>query len=835
MIKKLYSTNFILGALFFVIFINKGLAQTICPPDDENNLVTNGDFESGKTADFSLHPDFSYNASTVMPGGWSVGSNPSLFNSAFANIADHTGGSGQNMLVIDVPDLAVDKDVYSTDVTVSAGLTYYFSAWFANINKNTSCANCQGIYFENAPHLEFYINGVQIGSTLKVDSASHNWNQFSINWKSTVSGKIKIQIKNVKPGSGGNDLALDDISFKNSCAGIANLSSIGKASTLPDIIYACNEAFPLSLNSQLDASKYTFQWKTSSGAALSGSNTGSTYSFNTAPPAGKYYLCYDSTADGVLCPRTDSLIVKNELKVDISPNQELCDPINYNINSLITASGVTFNWERNGSPLGTNTASHQAISDGTYKLTVSKTGCPTASGSMTITKVVPTLNGTGTYCSTSNPKIATFKVSGASRINNAINIEWYKVATGGTKLTSTIQNDTTILVKAPDYVSIPGVCNYGIYAEDKNSFKTSVSQGTMGNLSVTNAPTYTMITVKGVPSLALNSIDFIQKNNNNGGLVTYTIKVYASQISSPCGKNNIPTPGALIPAATGSITVTQTTIATPRTINLNFSLPGSATGINYWIEISGGEIGYSGDSKPYGTSINNSPGANILSLGDTDDNGCFNGKKGVIQAISATAGKTNSCGRVFICATTEVCTQPVEFLNIEAKKGISGTIIYWATAWELNNKHFIVQKSLDGMIFSNLGLIEGNGSTTNINKYSFIDDSKSIETAYYRIIQVDHNGSSSESKTVAFKGDPENTLVIFPVPVKQGDAINFKLLDPSSKSLTIKDMTGKTLLMQEIKISNTIFSINANFHPGIYLVEIENEEGLKNIGRIIIE
>lgn len=830
--KNVYSISLSLLLSCIYIFYNNAYSQ-ICPPDAGTELIVNGDFEAGNTG---FGSDYTYSSPTVGPGNYTVGTSPNTSNSYFANIQDHTPGAGKNnMLIIDV-DGTVGKNAYNTTVNVLPNTTYFFSAWFSNINTNTSCATCGGIYFENSPMIRFSINNAVVGDIVRVDSSSHAWNQFFVTWNSgAVSGNITIRIENIRTGSGGNDLALDDISFSTSCKYIQNLASLGKTSILPDTIYACNEALPIVLNPQLGASKYTFQWKNSSGTLLAAPNTGPTYSFTSAPAEGKYYLCYDSIADNIGCPRTDSIIVLNELKVNIAPDQLLCDPINYTINSHINAPGITFNWERNNTPLSTNTAAHQAIADGTYKLSVTKPGCPPASGSMKITKIIPTMAGTGVYCSTSTPKEATFSVTGANKIGGSINVEWYNVATGGSKLTTTIKDDSTINVKSPNYVTIPGVCEYGLYAEDKNSFNTTASQGAMGTISASNNTFRTMIVVKG-NNLALNSLDFYQMNYSTGGTATYVVNIYSNKIASSCGKVNANTADVIAYPNVGSITLPKTTTATLRTIPLNVSLPGSTAGEVYWIEITGAEFGVSGNAKPYGTVNNNSPGQNVLSIGDVADGACYPEKKGNIANINATSGKTNSCGRVFVCATTESCTLPVEFLSIEAKSNASGTIITWATTWELNNKLFIVQKSLDGKTFYNIGQVEGSGNTNTINRYSFTDAAKDNTSSYYRIIQVDFNGASETSKIVSSNVyNSDNQVLVFPVPSKKGEPITFNFSEKSAKTLRISDLYGKVLFLEQIDPEEENYSLNFNLLSGIYIAEIENEFNLKVLKKLIIE
>jgi|GEM_PF-6073298 len=97
-------------------------------------------------------------------------------------------------------------------------------------------------------------------------------------------------------------------------------------------------------------------------------------------------------------------------------------------------------------------------------------------------------------------------------------------------------------------------------------------------------------------------------------------------------------------------------------------------------------------------------------------------------------------------------TLPVTLTSIKAS-GIVNTIkVEWVTTAEINNKGFEVERSEDGTNFSNIGWVDGNGTTAETVEYTF-DDTKVIANKiyYYRLRQVDFDGASEYTPIVSAK------------------------------------------------------------------------------------
>lgn len=101
----------------------------------------------------------------------------------------------------------------------------------------------------------------------------------------------------------------------------------------------------------------------------------------------------------------------------------------------------------------------------------------------------------------------------------------------------------------------------------------------------------------------------------------------------------------------------------------------------------------------------------------------------------------------------DVCTSlPVELTAFDANTLGEKSELIWETASEINNSHFEIERSIDGENWRNIGRVEGNGTTTSEQYYTYYDSNPQDGVNYYRLKQVDFNGGYdySETKSVSF-------------------------------------------------------------------------------------
>ncbi|QJX45895.1 T9SS type A sorting domain-containing protein [Hymenobacter taeanensis] len=107
---------------------------------------------------------------------------------------------------------------------------------------------------------------------------------------------------------------------------------------------------------------------------------------------------------------------------------------------------------------------------------------------------------------------------------------------------------------------------------------------------------------------------------------------------------------------------------------------------------------------------------------------------------------------------------PVTLASFTASRQSQNVYVKWATATEKNNAYFEVQRSSDSKVFTSIGKVQGNGTTSMGAAYSFTDRSPLAATAYYRLRQVDTDGTESYSSVVAVAGTDKIEASFYPNP-----------------------------------------------------------------------
>ncbi len=160
----------------------------------------------------------------------------------------------------------------------------------------------------------------------------------------------------------------------------------------------------------------------------------------------------------------------------------------------------------------------------------------------------------------------------------------------------------------------------------------------------------------------------------------------------------------------------------------------------------------------------------------------------------------------------------------------------WITGSEENNLGFYIERSIDGIEFEEIGFVEGNGSTSDINTYSFLDQSMFI-SSYYRLRQVDYDGGYEYSHWVfvsMIDSSVKNAIRLYPNPT-QG-AISFGGLVNEIYDIKVMDMTGRVILtIEKQSLIDSEYAINKAIEQhtkGLFLFQFVNP-GLTQSIRLI--
>ncbi len=169
---------------------------------------------------------------------------------------------------------------------------------------------------------------------------------------------------------------------------------------------------------------------------------------------------------------------------------------------------------------------------------------------------------------------------------------------------------------------------------------------------------------------------------------------------------------------------------------------------------------------------------------------------------------------------------PVELINFEATPIKDNVVIRWSTASETNNNFFTVERSSDGIKFEVIQILQGAGSSTIRNDYTTVDDSPYKGISYYRLKQIDFDGTISYSNIVPVKIDANNVFYIVPNPATEKAELIFGSSDNSQMQLKIFNMHGNQVAFENIDpvqgLNHHTLNLE-NLDKGIYYLILENK------------
>ncbi|MDO7852483.1 DUF4886 domain-containing protein [Hymenobacter convexus] len=162
---------------------------------------------------------------------------------------------------------------------------------------------------------------------------------------------------------------------------------------------------------------------------------------------------------------------------------------------------------------------------------------------------------------------------------------------------------------------------------------------------------------------------------------------------------------------------------------------------------------------------------------------------------------------------------PVALVSVAAQRLAAGVQVRWATASESNNARFEVQRSANGSSFATVATVPGKGTTTQPATYACLDQRAPAGQLYYRLRQVDFDGTATFSPVVAVaEAPPEPAL--FPNPARE----LVVLAGPAATAYRVRTPLGQ--LVAQGRLANGTATVPlAGLAPGCYLIELQSADG----------
>lgn len=229
-------------------------------------------------------------------------------------------------------------------------------------------------------------------------------------------------------------------------------------------------------------------------------------------------------------------------------------------------------------------------------------------------------------------------------------------------------------------------------------------------------------------------------------------------------------------------------------------------GGNASLDVAGDINFYEGGSGS--NSFLNVEGSGSVTTNNVDDTGSVNTSEG---------GTVNNGGTIL----------PVELLFFNGTLNNQSVVLTWNTASELNNNYFEVTRSRNGVDFTTIGTVAGNGTTTQLQEYKFIDQTPS-STNYYQLRQVDFDGKNELFDIIRVEGLLKNQLTVYPNPVQPNSKFYVQNDEAISEGSIVKvfAMDGREILSKTIENSNPKIQLHSSpMERGNYIVTVVSEKG----------
>ncbi len=165
---------------------------------------------------------------------------------------------------------------------------------------------------------------------------------------------------------------------------------------------------------------------------------------------------------------------------------------------------------------------------------------------------------------------------------------------------------------------------------------------------------------------------------------------------------------------------------------------------------------------------------------------------------------------------------PVELVSFDAKCKGEYTEISWETASEKNNDYFLVQRAGEDLKFETIAEVNGVGFSNKLNHYSF-KNYNDDDISYYKLVQVDNDGTHTDSKIIISKNTCKTNLFVNSVYYNTSAkdvVVNYTSEENQTVAVNIYDLFGRLVYTERNEMKNgqnNLHIQSGNLTDGIYV------------------
>jgi hypothetical protein len=167
---------------------------------------------------------------------------------------------------------------------------------------------------------------------------------------------------------------------------------------------------------------------------------------------------------------------------------------------------------------------------------------------------------------------------------------------------------------------------------------------------------------------------------------------------------------------------------------------------------------------------------------------------------------------------------PVQLISFSGVVNATTNVLTWKTASESNSKKFVIERSVNGVDYTELGEVTARGNSTSEQTYSFSDANR-IPVAYYRLHIVDAEGKAEHSRVIRLEvaAKEKTGLQVYPIVAPSAVTVTIQHTKKEEATLQLIDMNGTIVKQEARQVDKGVNQFNVDLSgliKGNYLLRV---------------
>ena len=176
--------------------------------------------------------------------------------------------------------------------------------------------------------------------------------------------------------------------------------------------------------------------------------------------------------------------------------------------------------------------------------------------------------------------------------------------------------------------------------------------------------------------------------------------------------------------------------------------------------------------------------------------------------------------------------------DFQANTQSDAVTLEWDTATEVNSDYFTIERSVNGQHYEVIGMVKGNGNSSETTSYTFKDTNPLEGKAHYRLRNITFAGEEIIHKELITNRNVihDEAFRVFPVSAEGKRIIEVisSVRDNEKVEIIIVGLEGNIAYEGAVSDHNATIALDDDVQPGVYMVQL-NTGNIQKTKRIVIQ